>query len=59
MVITVHWLLRGRGKNLRVADLSVAHLWLTQQQRSSFRTVMSRNHGDINALFAHMRKKAS
>ena len=59
MVITVHWLLKSSARGLRVADLSVAHLWLTQQQRASFRTVMSRNNGDINALFAHMRKKSS
>ncbi len=59
MVITVHWRLKATRRGLKVADLSVAHLWLTQQQRSSFRTVMSRNNGDINALFAHMRKKAS
>ncbi len=58
-VITVNWLLKKRNKRLKVADLSVAHLWMTQQQRSSFRTVMSKNNGNIDALFAHIRKKSS
>ncbi len=58
-VITVNWLLKPRNKRLKVADLSVAHLWMTQQQRSSFRKVMSKNNGNIEALFAHIRKKSS
>ncbi|HHK74592.1 MAG TPA: ABC transporter substrate-binding protein [Rhizobiales bacterium] len=59
MVIDVHWLLMPRGRSLKVLDISVAHLWLTQQQRTAFRSVLSKNGGDFSALLKHMRAQAS
>ncbi len=59
IVIDVHWLLMPRGGRLKLLDISVAHLWLTQQQRSSFRSVLSKNGGDFSALLKYMRAQSS
>ena len=59
IVINVHWLLMPHGKNLKIADVAVAFMWMTQQQRSSFRSVLSKNRGDFSALLKHMRARSS
>jgi phospholipid transport system substrate-binding protein len=40
----------------RVRDVNVASIWLAQQMRSQFTSVIRRNNGDINALFDYLRK---
>ncbi len=40
----------------RVRDVNVSSIWLAQQMRSQFTSVIRRNNGDINALFAYLRK---
>jgi len=59
IVIDVHWLLKPRGRSLKIFDVSVAHLWLTQQQRTSFRSVLHKNGGDFSALLKHLRAQSS
>jgi ABC-type transporter MlaC component len=39
-----------------VRDVNVSSVWLAQQLRSTFAGVINRNGGDINALFAYLRK---
>ncbi|MEQ1524279.1 MAG: ABC transporter substrate-binding protein [Aestuariivirga sp.] len=39
-----------------VRDVNVSSVWLAQQLRSTFVGVINRNRGDINALFAYLRK---
>ena len=39
-----------------VRDVNVSSVWLAQQLRSTFVGVINRNGGDINALFAYLRK---
>ena len=39
-----------------VRDVNVASVWLAQQLRSTFVGVINRNDGDLNALFAYLRK---
>lgn len=38
-----------------VRDVNVASVWLAQQLRSTFVSVIARNDGDIGALFAYLR----
>jgi phospholipid transport system substrate-binding protein len=38
-----------------VRDVNVSSVWLAQQLRSKFVSVIKRNNGDINALFAYLR----
>jgi len=59
IVIDVHWLLMPRGRSLKILDIAVAHLWLTQQQRTAFRSVLSKNRGNFSALLRHMRRQVS
>ena len=40
----------------RVRDVNVSSIWLAQQLRSQFTGVIRRNNGDIDALFAYLRK---
>ncbi len=57
IVIDVHWLMMPAGRSLRVADISVAHIWLRQEQRRAFRSVLSKNRGDFKGLLNYMRKE--
>ncbi len=59
IVINVHWLLMPHGKTLKIFDVGVAFVWMTQQQRASFRSVLSKNRGDFSALLRHMRTRSS
>lgn len=47
-------LYRTRG-GFRISDMSIESIWLAQQLRSTFVNVITRNDGDINALFAYLR----
>jgi phospholipid transport system substrate-binding protein len=40
----------------RVRDVNVSSVWLAQQLRSKFTGVISRNNGNIDALFAYLRQ---
>lgn len=59
IVIDVHWLMMPSGGRLKVEDISVAHIWLRQEQRTAFRRVLSKSRGNFKALLAHMRKQVS
>ncbi len=59
IVINVHWLLMPHGKSLKIFDVGVAFMWMTQQQRASFRSVLNKNRGDFSALLKHMRARSS
>jgi ABC-type transporter MlaC component len=39
-----------------VRDVNVSSVWLAQQMRSTFVGIINRNDGDIDALFAYLRK---
>ena len=57
IVIDVNWLMMPAGNSMKVLDISVAHIWLRQEQRRAFRSVLSRNRGDFKALLKYMRKQ--
>lgn len=48
------WLVRG-GR--RVFDIAVEGVWLAQQQRSAFTSVLARNKGNFDALLANLRTR--
>lgn len=45
---------KGRG-GYRVRDLNINAIWLAQQLRSTFTSVIRRNNGDVGALFEYLR----
>ena len=47
--------LQRSRRGFLVRDVNVASIWLAQQLRSTFVSVIKRNDGDINALFAYLR----
>jgi ABC-type transporter MlaC component len=48
--------LQRSKRGFLVRDVNVSSVWLAQQLRSTFVGVINRNGGDINALFAYLRK---
>jgi len=40
-------------------DVRVLGVWMAQEQRDSFASVLKNNRGDINALLNHLRSKIS
>ena len=56
------WLLRrpsadGGADSFRVFDVRVAGIWLAQEQRSGFVSVIRNNQGSFDALLAHLRRQ--
>ena len=48
--------LQRSRRGFLVRDVNVASIWLAQQLRSTFVNVIASNDGNINALFAYLRK---
>jgi phospholipid transport system substrate-binding protein len=46
--------LRKTASSYRVEDVSVSSVWLAQQMRSKFTSVINRNGGDVNALMSYL-----
>lgn len=44
----------GGKRGYRVMDVNASSIWLAGQMRSTFVSVINRNHGDINALMAYL-----
>lgn len=56
------WLLRqpgedGAADSFRVFDVRVAGIWLAQEQRSGFVSVIRNNQGSFDALLSHLRRQ--
>ena len=50
----VIWRLVKSGKGFRVLDVNVHGVWLGVQLRSKFTSVIKKNKGDINRLYAYL-----
>lgn len=50
------WLVKDDG-NFKIFDVNVVGVWLAQEQRSTFTSVIRNNGGDFNALLTHLRKQ--
>ena len=55
--VTVDWWLIKDGDSFKIFDVNVVGVWLAQEQRSTFTTVIRNNGGDFNALLGHLRKQ--
>jgi phospholipid transport system substrate-binding protein len=51
----VDFRVRTDGARPLLLDIGVAGVWLAPAQREEFLAVLAQNHGDINALSAHLR----
>ncbi len=51
------WLVREKDGSFSLFDVRVLGVWMAQEQRDSFASVLKNNKGDINALLSHLRKQ--
>ena len=49
------WLIKDASGSYKIFDLNVVGIWLAQEQRSSFTSVISNNKEDFNALLTHLK----
>ncbi len=58
--IAIDWWLRlEKDGSLSLFDVRVLGVWMAQEQRDAFASVLKNNKGDINALLDHLRKQIS
>lgn len=56
--IDIDWWLRlEKNGSLSLFDVRVLGVWMAQEQRDAFASVLKNNKGDINALLEHLRKQ--
>lgn len=53
------WLVKDKSGAYRIFDVNVVGIWLAQEQRSSFTSVIANNGGDFNALLKDLSKKVA
>ena len=53
----IEWRIVRAGGGLKVFDLKVRGIWLTLQMRSHFVSILRRNRGSMDALFAYLRQQ--
>jgi phospholipid transport system substrate-binding protein len=51
------WLYREKDGSFSLFDVRVIGVWMAQEQRDSFASVLKNNRGDISALLGHIRKQ--
>jgi len=52
--VPVEWWLLRDGDGFKVFDVKVVGIWMAQEQRSSFISVIRNHNGDFNALLTHI-----
>lgn len=58
--IDIEWWLRlEKDGSMTLFDVRVLGVWMAQEQRDAFASVLKNNKGDINALLDHLRKQIS
>lgn len=55
--VTVDWWLVKNDGDFKIFDVNVVGIWLAQEQRSTFTSVIRNNGGDFNSLLDHLRKQ--
>jgi phospholipid transport system substrate-binding protein len=58
--IDIDWWLRlEKDGSFALFDVRVLGVWMAQEQRDSFASVLKNNKGNMNALLDHLRKQTS
>lgn len=55
--VKVTWWLLKKDGSYKIFDINVVGIWLAQEQRSTFTSVINNNNGDFEALLVHLRKQ--
>ena len=57
--IRVNWRVFKKSGRYRIFDISIEGLWLAQEQRSTFVSILSNNNGKIGPLLTHLKQQIS
>ncbi|MCE9650877.1 MAG: ABC transporter substrate-binding protein [Parvibaculum sp.] len=57
--VKIKWWLFKTGDTYKVFDVNVAGIWLAQEQRSAFTSVINNHGGDFSALLDHLQTQIS
>jgi len=57
--VQVDWWLIRSGDDYKIFDINVVGIWLAQEQRSTFSSVIRNNGGNFDALLEHLRAQIS
>ncbi len=49
------WLIEQKNGSYKLFDIRVIGVWMAQEQRDSFSSLLKNNKGDFNALLTHLR----
>jgi len=49
------WLVKDDSGNYKIFDVNVVGIWLAQEQRSAFTSVIANHNDDFNALLEHLK----
>jgi len=52
--VSVDWWLIKKDGGYKIFDVNVVGVWLAQEQRSAFTSVIRNNGGNFDALLAHL-----
>lgn len=55
--IQITWWLLKKDGGYKLFDVNVVGIWLAQEQRATFTSVINNHNGDFNALLDHLRKQ--
>ena len=55
--VEVKWWLLREGDSFKVFDVNVAGIWLAQEQRDQFTSILNSSNGDFSALLSHLKTK--
>lgn len=55
--VDVKWWILREDDGFKVFDVNVAGIWLAQEQRDQFTSILNNNNGDFSELLAHLRKQ--
>ena len=51
------WLIEQQDGGFKLFDIRVLGVWMAQEQRDTFTSVLKNNKGDFNALLKHLRRQ--
>lgn len=55
--VDVKWWILREDDGFKVFDVNVAGIWLAQEQRDQFTSILNNNNGDFSALLSHLKEK--
>jgi phospholipid transport system substrate-binding protein len=55
--VDINWWLIYEGNEFKIFDVQALGIWMAQEQRAAFGSVIKNNNGNVDALIQHLRTK--